>query len=329
VTSSPAACIVAAVNSAAFTGSVQSIVLEQTGSAWVSSLQTGGSPFTRRLGLATIGADCKVTSTGKLDFYATSIPQAGELITLTYRTSGASVARLMNPASVASQATAVVPGVSRWIGSVVKPGARSSADCENAALALLTVASSTSAGWSGKYIARNLQQSGDVWPGDLLALQVSALGVTANASVRTVTLTCAAVAPELLTYEMEFADDWAEELSVKTSTTVPKTTWLPQTAMTAPSSLANLNQLTVTVSASQIAIAAGVSAPTGGGFEVRRVDWNFGPGSDGTLVLRSPGPNFSILREAAIEQYYIRMYDGSTPPNYSRFSNEICASVPL
>lgn len=130
-------------------------------------------------------------------------------------------------------------------------------------------------------------------------------------------------------YTLEFANDWAEALSMKTSSAVPKETWLPRKALTAPTSLANLTSLVAVVTPSQINVIAGAIAPAGGGFEVRRVDWQFGTGNDGTLVLRSSVPNFSIIREAAIEQYYIRMYDGSTPPNYSRFSNAICASVPL
>jgi len=39
--------------------------------------------------------------------------------------------------------------------------------------------------------------------------------------------------------------------------------------------------------------------------------------------------NFTIPREAAMEQYYIRMYDGSTPPNYSRFSSAVFINVAL
>jgi hypothetical protein len=30
-----------------------------------------------------------------------------------------------------------------------------------------------------------------------------------------------------------------------------------------------------------------------------------------------------------MERYYIRMYDGSTPPNYSRFSNAVFVNLPL
>jgi hypothetical protein len=168
-----------------------------------------------------------------------------------------------------------------------------------------------------------------MWPGDVLAVTSTALNLTASLIVRSVSISDTKSSPELLEYSIAFANDWAEAVAVKTSNEVPKDVWLPQTAVASPSTLQNLAGLTVSVTASQINVSAGVSAPTGGGFEVRRVDWQFGPGSDGTLVLRSPVPNFTIVREAAIEQYYVRMYDESTPRNYSRFSNAICASVPL
>jgi len=329
VTAPPATCILCAVNSPAFTGSVQSVLLEQTGTAWVRSLQTSGSAFTRRIGLATTGADCKLETTGKLVFYATSVPQAGELITLTYRTAGRAVARMFNPASVAAEGTSVLPGVARWIGSVTRPAARSSADCENAALAMLAISTNVEEGWTGRYLAVNPQQTADIWPGDFLAVQSTALSLTANLIVRTVSVTYMSAVPEVLTYTIGFANDWADGVGLKMSDAVPKDTWLPQTALASATSLANLIGLTVSVTGSQIAVSAGVAAPSGGGFEVRRVDWQFGPGNDGTLVLRSPVANFTINREAAVEQYYVRMYDGSTPPNYSRFSNVICASVPL
>ena len=326
---SPATCLLCAVNSTSFTGTIQTMILEQTGTAWVRSQQTSGSAFTRRIGLATAGADCKVQTTAKLVFYATSVPQPGELITVSYRTAGNAVARLENAASVLAQGSAVIPGVATWKGSVTSPAARSSADCENAALALLTVAASPSAAWSGKYATINAQQVSDIWPGDVLALQSTTLGLSVNLIVRSVTVTCLTEHPEMLIYTTEFANDWAETLAIKTSSAVPKETWLPQKALTAPAGLPNLTSMVSVVTPSQINVSAGVTAPTGGGFEVRRVDWQFGTGSDGSLVLRSSVPTFSIIREAAIEQYYVRMYDGSTPPNYSRFSNAICASVPL
>ncbi len=89
---------------------------------------------------------------------------------------------------------------------------------------------------------------------------------------------------------------------------------MPETA----TPLANLDALTVTsITGSQIQISAGITPPAGGGFEVRRRDYSFTPGPGPDLVLRSPVPNFTIPRQAAMERYYIRMYDAATRRNYS------------
>jgi hypothetical protein len=76
-------------------------------------------------------------------------------------------------------------------------------------------------------------------------------------------------------------------------------------------------------------VDAGMVPPAGGGFEVRRRDGNFGPGVDQDLVLRSPVRSFSIPREGQVEHYYVRMYDGSTPPLYSRFSSAVFTDLPV
>lgn len=202
-------------------------------------------------------------------------------------------------------------------------------DCENAASALLDLASSRAAAWKGKYTAWNMDAQGDVWPGDVLAIAATSTGLNANLVVRKVEIEIACTRPQLAKYVVSFANDWADALAIKTSTKVPADVWLPQQPETVLP-LANLAALSVTsVSGSAIQVSANATAPTGGGFEVRRRDWAFGPGTNSDLVLRSPVPNFTIPREAVMEQYYIRMYDGSTPPNYSRFSSAVFVNVAL
>ena len=50
----------------------------------------------------------------------------------------------------------------------------------------------------------------------------------------------------------------------------------------------------------------------------------FGAGTGGMdLVLRSPVRDFSVPRAAQSERFYVRMYDGSTPPLYSQFSSAL------
>ncbi len=90
-------------------------------------------------------------------------------------------------------------------------------------------------------------------------------------------------------------------------------------------------QLTVTsLTGTALQVDAGMAPPAGGGFEVRLRDWWFGMGVDGAdLVLRSPVRNFSIPRAAQLERYYVRMYDASTPPLYSRFSSAVFVDAPV
>lgn len=77
-------------------------------------------------------------------------------------------------------------------------------------------------------------------------------------------------------------------------------------------------------------VDAGMAPPAGGGFEVRLRDWWFGVGVDAAdLVLRSPVRSFSIPSSAQLERYYVRMYDASTPPLYSRLSSAVFVNMPV
>ncbi len=326
VPTSPAGCSFVVVNSVALTGSIGYCRITQTGSAWVVSTLPSGTKQTRLIGVAGEGVDCRISAAGHVTFFAGRVPVAGELVTVTYRTEQRAVARLANAASVAAEAAGGIPGTAQWLGKVLKPPARSSADCENAAAAILSFSTSRAAAVSGKYTAVN---PADVWPGDVLA--ITSNGQTMNVVVRRVEIVDSAAAPEMLTYTIAFANDWAEELGIRLSEAIAANTLLPTTAQSAPGNvLANLQQLQlVSSSTTALQIDTGTAPPAGGGFEVRRRDGSFGPGVDQDLVLRSPVRSFSIPREAQIEHYYVRMYDGSTPPVYSRFSSAIFTNLPV
>jgi hypothetical protein len=211
---------------------------------------------------------------------------------------------------------------------VTSPAARSSADCRNAATVIAQAAASVSALWSGTYKATQFSFATDVWPGDALKLVAQSLSLDAQVIVRSVKLEYRASSPDLVAYTIAFANEWADDLAIKTSETVPDDTWLP--VQVAPTLLANLQDLTVTtLNSTNIAVSTGVAPPTGGGFEVRRRDYAFMAGQDSTLVLRSTVPSFTFARESYNERFYIRMYDGSTPPNYSEFSRALYINLPL
>lgn len=326
IASSPASCTYAPLNSIGLIGSVGYCRVTQMESAWVTKTSKAGIRTTQLAGAAGEGVDCTISASGKVTFLAGRVPQAGELVTVRYRTTQRSVARMENAASVAEESEGGFPGTARWLGKVVEPQARSSAECEYAAAALLSVAADGSGGVSGSYKAVGGE---DVWPGD--ALSITWAGETVHAIVRTVTIVDGFAAPEVVTREVKFASEWAEGMGIRTSQTIAADALLPETPLNGPGVfLTDLPQLTlIAASGSTLQIDAGVAPPTGGGFEVRRRDGGFGMGVSQDLVLRSPVRGFAIPREAQIEQYYVRMYDGSTPPVYSRFSSAVFTDIPV
>jgi len=327
VPASPAVCTFAAVDSVQLTGSIGFCRLTQAGSAWVVSTLPGGAKQTRLIGIAGEGVDCQIAATGKVTFFAGRIPVAGELISILYRIRDRSVTRLQDAASVAAEAAGGMPGTARWLGKVLKPPARCGADCESAAQAVLAFASSRAAAIAGSYAAIN--PATDMWPGDVLSMIAN--GRTINAVVRKVDIQDGNALPELLSYRVEFANDWADSVGIGLSESVALDALLPETALPAPGEvLANLQQLTIaSVTGTTLQLDAGVVPPTGGGFEVRLRDWGFGPNVDQDLVLRSPVESFSIPRSAQVERYYVRMYDVSVPPLYSRLSSAVFTNLPV
>jgi hypothetical protein len=339
--SSPAQVNVVAVNSLTLVGSLGSMNVTQSGSCWIRSTSSTGTQWTRLAGKAADGADCAVTSSamGKVSFFSGRVPAPGETITVSYRGRRRSVARLANPASLAAEAAGGAVGTARWLGHVTAPPARCEEDCEAAAQAILSFSTQRAAGVSGSYVAVNPPLAGsDIWPGDVLSLSTSTGEV--NVIARKVTVSTQGASPEALLYHVAFANDWAEGLGIGLSEAIAKDAFLPPIALdlvdspggTAPTlpvhALANLQQLTLAGPvAGALTVDAGVAPPVGGGFEVRRRDGGFGSGvtgsGSGDLVLRSPVRGFSLPVAAADEIFFIRMYDGSVPPLYSRRSAAI------
>ena len=280
------------------------------------------------MGTTAEAAECHLERGGTLVFYTGFAPPAGEQIAVSYRTVGRAVGRAVNAASQQALAQACLPAVATWIGSVTSPAARSSQDCRNAALAMEQAAASVSALWSGSYLGTRASFASDVWPGDALQLIAPSTNLNAQVVVRSVKVSYRASYPDLVEYGITFANDWADDLAIKTSVTVPADTWLP--APVAPTVLANLNGLSVTaLSGSTITINAGATPPTGGGFEIRRRDFAFMAGADPDLVMRGSQPNMTFPRVTASDRFYIRMFDGATPPNYSEFSAALFINLPL
>jgi hypothetical protein len=328
VTALQGTCTFAPVSSVNLIGTMRGVNLVNLGSGWVVSTPPSGGPYTRRIGSTAEAAECHLERTGKIAFYTGSVPVAGEQIAVNYRTIGRAVGRAVNTASQEALAEAGSPSVAAWIGSVTRPPTRSSADCRFAAQVMEQAAASVSALWSGTYKGTRSSFAVDVWPGDALQLNAPSTNLNAEVVVRSVKVTYLPSYPDLVNYEIAFANDWADDLAIRTTTTVPANAWLP--APIAPTVLANLTELTVTaLSGSTVTVNAGTTPPAGGGFEIRLRDFVFMPGEDPTLVMRGTEPNLTFSRVSASDRFYIRMYDGSTPPNYSEFSTALFINLPL
>jgi hypothetical protein len=324
----PATCVIAAASSLNLHGSMRSFTLTGLGSAWITSRPPNGALYTRRLGSATQSSECGVSRSGRLTFYTGIIPAAGEQITVTYRTTARAAGRAVNTASQQALVAQGSCATASWIGSVTNPPCRTSADCRNAAAALAQSAASSTALWSGTYRGTSFDFAADVWPGDALALDAPSCNLNAQLVVRTVKVTYRASVPDLFAYEIAFANDWAEDLAIHTSESVPEDAWLPAPA--APTFAANLNALTVTaIAGSSVTINTGATAPAGGGFEIRDRDYAFMTGEDPSLVMRGSQPNLTFTRNSAADRFYVRMFDAADPPNYSEFSAAIFLNTPL
>jgi hypothetical protein len=328
VASVAGACKIVAASSINLIGTIRALRLTNLGTGWVVSTPPGGGPYTRRVGTVAEAAECHVERSSKVVFYTGYTPQLGELVAVNYRTIGRAVGRAVNAASQQALQLAGLPTVATWIGTVTNPAARSSADCRNAALAIEQAAASVSALWSGTYRGTSLSFTSDVWPGDELLLNAPSTDLNDQVVVRSVKLTYQSSYPDIVEYKIEFANDWADDLAIKTSIIVPADAWLP--APIAPTVLPNLTNLTVNgLAGTTVSISTNVTPPTGGGFEIRRRDFAFMPGEDPDLVARGAEPNFTLSRQSANDRFYIRMFDGSTPPNYSEFSTALFINLPL
>jgi hypothetical protein len=54
--------------------------------------------------------------------------------------------------------------------------------------------------------------------------------------------------------------------------------------------------------------------------EIRWSDFGWGPYNDQNLAGRFITRTFTLPRLAKVQDYFLRQFDGSTPPKYSRFS---------
>jgi hypothetical protein len=94
--------------------------------------------------------------------------------------------------------------------------------------------------------------------------------------------------------------------------------------------LADLTAAEITqASSTTVTVNAGLAPVSGGGIEVRWSDTGWDPGNDRNLIGRFTSQTFTIPRLSRVQNCYLRQYDASIPPRYSRYSAALHLDYPL
>ncbi|MCI0404108.1 MAG: hypothetical protein L0212_11405 [Acidobacteria bacterium] len=289
---------------------------------------------TRLVGTVAEGAECQVLDSLNLLFHPAYVPVANEQVVVRYRSRGRALVRITDPTSIAANAQGSDDGVRADVVRVIVPAPRTAADCENAALALLD--DSTLPAWAGEYqVWSDYLPAGaasDVFPGDALVVDAPSRAANLTAIVREVGIEMADPGGERALYKIAFANDAAEPPGVgMADSRLREPLELTATTSTAGSTfIADLPAAEVTtVTSTTVSIDTGVAAPSGGGFEVRRSDIGWGQEYDRNLVGRFTTQSFTVTRLARVVDFYVRQFDNSSPPRYSRYSAALHIDRPL
>lgn len=333
VFSTPAMCTYSLVNSPglhcaiAFTKFVQAIDAE------VRSALPGQPYRTRLIGPLSAGGECNVYSGPTLDFFNQHVPVPNELIEVRYRGYGRSMARITSPASIAAEQHGIDNGVRGVIRRVKSPQARTSVDCENAALAI--VIDRALPGYTGSYRTWSDFLPGgaqDIFPGDGPDVDLPSRAAVFPAIVDEVVVDVKDVAGEHCEYQIGFVDAMNEALSFEfdSGRSAAALNVSPITiSQVGTTTLADLTRAAVTqVDSTTASLDAGTAPPSGGGIEVRWTDTGWGPNNDQNLAGRFTMQTFTLPRLGQTQDYYLRQYDGSNPRRYSRCSAALHIDYP-
>ncbi len=333
ITNAPAYCTYALVNSANMQCTISFTRVMQGPSVEVASTLPGQPTQMKLVGALAEGAQCQYSSSPAVKFFSAYVPAPNEAIRVSYRSGGTAMARITDAASIAATARVGDDGTRSAIKSVASPPPRTSAECEDAALALLD--DLTRAAWTGEYSVWSdflPQQASDIFPGDAIAVNAPSRDASFTGIVREVDIDCSDLANDRSQYILRFGNDAAEALAVKFGTA--HISYLPDVTATTTTAgtevIADLPSAEVTaVASTTISLTTGTAPPSGGGFEVRRSDYGWGPQNDRNLVGRFTAQTLTLPRLSSSQTYYLRQYDAGAVPRYSRYTTALHIDYPL
>ncbi len=177
----------------------------------------------------------------------------------------------------------------------------------------------------GSYeVVSDLLPAGDVTPGMLVQVSAPSWQAQFDAWVQEVVIQVLDVDEDRSHYRFSFANYAAAPMTMEFNSALLAEPLTTVFTVTGPSSSLYLSSLTAAqvtnIIATEIGIDAGTAPPPGGGIEVRRSEGGWGPGSNGNLVGRFASQAFTLPRLSRIQDYYLRQYDASNPPKFSRYA---------
>ena len=336
VENAPGFCTYVLVNAASMQCSITYTYVAHISLAEVRTALPSASYVTLLVGALSDGAACEITSDPSLDFYPQYVPVLNQLIVASYRGSGRAVAQVQNGASVALLQNGADDGTRGSVRVAKTPGARTDVDCENAALAILDDA--TGVAWSGSYETWSDFLPGaaaDILPGDAITVNVPSRNAAFTAIVREVEIQLVDPENDRGFYMIGFANDLAAPLAIEygaSAATIALQDVPPllETTQVGAYYQTDLTEAEITaVTSTTVQVDAGMTPPSGYGIEVRENDYGWGQANDRNLLGRFSSQSFNLARLAQTQDYFLRLYDGSSPPRYSRYSAALHVDYPL
>jgi len=173
----------------------------------------------------------------------------------------------------------------------------------------------------------------DIFPGDALSLDIPSRSATFQAIVREVKIEVKDLASEHSIYKITFANDAAKSLAFEfNSAKIASSLTVAAVSNTQVGSvfLGDLTAAEITNAFSTtVTIDAGAAPVAGGGIEVRWSDEGWGPDNSRNLAGRFNSQMFTLPRLSRVQNYFLRLYDASVPPKYSRYSAALHLDYPL
>jgi hypothetical protein len=329
----PGFCTYALINAASMQCSVTGTYAAHISLAEVRTAIPGADYKTGLVESLADGGQCYIASSTTLDFYPQYVPPLNASIVVTYRGAGRAVAEVIDANAIAGLASGTDDGVRGLVRMLKSPAGRTQSDCENAALALLD--DNGGPAWVGTYKTWSDFLPGDIFPGDAIEVNVPSQNAECSAIVRRVQLEVVDPANDRGVYAIEFATEAAVPVAISTeasATAVPMQDVPVRLAKEEAGSyfLPSLTNAQMTqVTSTTVLVDAGISPANGYGIEVRTHDFGWGAGNDRNLLGRFSGRTFSLPRLGRSQTYFLRLYDVSSTPRYSRYAAAVHIDCPL